>query len=68
MSRPLWALLLAGLVIGLIISGRFAIHAQERAEVPTANSVSAVREKAGEAPKETMAPTCLLNARERRVR
>ena len=35
MKRKHWFLLLAGLVAGLFISGRYAILAQDRAEVPT---------------------------------
>ncbi len=37
MTRKYWFLLLAGLVVGLIISGRFALLAQDRGEAPQAN-------------------------------
>ena len=47
MTRNYWVLLLAGLVVGLIISGRYALLAQDRAETPQANSRAAEREKSG---------------------
>ncbi len=52
MTRKYWFLLLAGLVVGLIISGRYALLAQDRAEMPQANSRPAAREKSGELPTE----------------
>ena len=30
MTRRYWILMLAGLVVGLIVSGRFGLHAQDR--------------------------------------
>jgi hypothetical protein len=50
MTRRYWFLLLAGVVVGLIISGRYALLAQDRADTPQPNSRSAVREKSGELP------------------
>ena len=50
MTRKHWFLLLAGLVVGLIISGRYALLAQDRAEPPQANSRPAPPEKSGELP------------------
>ena len=38
MTRSYWFLLLAGVVVGLIISGRYALLAQDGAETPQANS------------------------------
>ena len=37
MTRRHWFLLSAGLVVGLLISGRFALKAQDRAETPRAS-------------------------------
>jgi hypothetical protein len=54
MARKYWILLLTGLVVGLIISGRYALRAQDRAEPPRANSRPAARENLGELPKETL--------------
>jgi hypothetical protein len=51
MPRPYWILLCAGVVIGLIISGRYALHAQERADEPPAVSRPVVRENAVVTPK-----------------
>jgi hypothetical protein len=54
MTRKYWLLLLAGLGVGLIISGRYALHAQDRAETPRAGSRPAARENPGELAKETV--------------
>lgn len=51
MTRRHWLLLLAGLVVGLLISGRFALTAQDRAETPQAKSSRSPREKTGESAK-----------------
>jgi hypothetical protein len=51
MTRRHWLLLLAGLVVGLLISGRFALTAQDRAETPQAKSSHSPREKTGESAK-----------------
>jgi hypothetical protein len=45
--------MLAGVVIGLIISGRYALHAQERADHAPAVSRPIVRENSVDVPKET---------------
>ena len=50
MKRKHWFLLLAGLVAGLFVSGRYAILAQDGAETPQANSRPAPPEKSGELP------------------
>jgi hypothetical protein len=50
MTRSYWFLLLAGVVVGLIISGRYALLAQDRAETPQANSRPEARAKSSEAP------------------
>jgi hypothetical protein len=49
-----WYFLLAGLVVGLIVSGRYALLAQDRAETPQANSRPAARAKLNELPTETV--------------
>ncbi len=54
MTRRYWFLLLAGLVVGLIISGRYALLAQDRAQTPQANPRPAAGEKSSELPAETM--------------
>ena len=48
MTRRHWLLLLAGLVVGLLISGRFARTAQDRAETPQADGSHSTREKTTE--------------------
>jgi hypothetical protein len=54
MTRNYWLLLLAGLGVGLIISGRYALPAQDRAETPRAGSRPTARENPGELSKETV--------------
>jgi hypothetical protein len=54
MTRRYWFLLLAGVLVGLIISGRYALRAQDRADRPQANSRPATRDKTGESPTETV--------------
>jgi hypothetical protein len=54
MTRRYWILLLAGLVVGLIISGRYALLAQDRAEKPQAKSRAPQPEKPGESATETV--------------
>ena len=51
MTRRHWFLLLAGLVVGLLISGRFALRAQDRPVPPKANSGRLPRETIGESAK-----------------
>jgi hypothetical protein len=51
MTRRHWFLLLAGVVVGLFISGRFALRAQDRALPPQANTSHSPRENSGESPK-----------------
>jgi hypothetical protein len=53
MPRQYWFLTLAGVIIGLIISGRYALHAQERADQTPAVSRPIVRENSVDVPKET---------------
>ena len=48
MTRRHWLLLLAGLVVGLLISGRFARTAQDRAETAQADGSHSTREKTTE--------------------
>ena len=47
MTRRHWLLLLAGLVVGLLISGRFELSAQDRALTPQANGSHSHLEKTG---------------------
>jgi hypothetical protein len=54
MTRKHWVLLLAGLVVGLIISGRYALLAQDRAETPRARSRPPDQEKPDEPPTGTV--------------
>lgn len=54
MTRKYWVLLLAGLVVGLIISGRYALLAQDRAETPQARSRPPDQEKPDEPPTGTV--------------
>ena len=56
MNRRLAVLLLVGLVLGVIISGRIAIHAQERPLAPLPPSLAPTREKSSEMPPETTGP------------
>jgi len=56
MTYKHWLLLLGGLVLGLLISGRFALLAQDRARAPRTNSGPAPREKAGESPQVGVEP------------
>ena len=54
MARQYWFLLLAGVVLGLIISGRYALHAQERAEPAPESLRPVVRENPADASKENV--------------
>jgi hypothetical protein len=56
MTRKHWFLVLAGVVVGLLISGRYALLAQDRAETPKANSGPSLREKTGESPRAAVEP------------
>ena len=52
MVRKHWFWLLCGLVVGLVISGRYRIFAQDRTDVPPANSSPAPRPKSRELPRD----------------
>jgi hypothetical protein len=54
MTRKYWVLLLAGLVVGLIISGRYALLAQDRAETAQARSRPRDQEKPDDLPTGTV--------------
>jgi hypothetical protein len=56
MTRKHWLLLLAGLALGLLISGRYALLAQERSEPPQTNLTPSPREKSGEPPGARLEP------------
>jgi hypothetical protein len=56
MTRRHWLLLLAGLVVGLLISGRFALTAQDRAEIPRTTDSRSPRDETGEPGKLAMPP------------
>jgi hypothetical protein len=48
MTSRHWLLLLAGLIVGLLISGRFALKAQDRTETPQVNGDHSTRKKTAE--------------------
>jgi hypothetical protein len=56
MTQKHWLLLLAGVALGLLISGRYALLAQDRAKRPQATLIPAPPEKSAESPRDSLEP------------